>query len=79
MSNEIEYQEGIENLREIASKTKTLIVLADIKQEISRLKDKIDPFLGSDYDYCTANGAKDAFNKTLVIIDLEIKKLKDGI
>jgi hypothetical protein len=41
MNNEIEYQEGIENLREIASKTKTLIVLADIKQEINTLKDKV--------------------------------------
>jgi ABC-type Fe3+-hydroxamate transport system substrate-binding protein len=77
MSNEIEYQEGIENLREIASKTKTLIVLADIKQEINTLKSKINPFVGSDYDYCAANGANDAFSKTLEIIDLEIKKLKE--
>jgi hypothetical protein len=77
MSNEIEYQEGIENLREIASKTKTLIVLADIKQEINTLKNKINPFVGSDYDYCAANGANDAFTKTLEIIDLEIKKLKE--
>jgi hypothetical protein len=79
MNNEIEYQEGIENLREIASKTKTLIVLADIKQEINTLKNKINPFVGSDYDYCAANGANDAFTKTLEIIDLKIKKLKDGI
>jgi hypothetical protein len=77
MNNEIEYQEGIENLREIASKTKTLIVLADIKQEINTLKNKINPFVGSDYDYCAANGANDAFTKTLEIIDLEIKKLKE--
>jgi len=77
MSNEIEYQEGIENLREIASKTKTLIVLVDIKQEINTLKNKINPFVGSDYDYCAANGANDAFTKTLEIIDLEIKKLKE--
>ena len=77
MSNEIEYQEGIENLREIASKTKTLIVLADIKQEINTLKNKINPFIGSDYDYCEANGANDAFSKILEIIDLEIKKLKE--
>jgi hypothetical protein len=77
MNNEIEYQEGIENLREIASKTKTLIVLVDIKQEINTLKNKINPFVGSDYDYCAANGANDAFTKTLEIIDLEIKKLKE--
>ena len=77
MSNEIEYQEGIENLREIASKTKTLIVLADIKQEINTLKDKINPFIGDDYEYCAANSANDAFSKTLEIIDLEIKKLKE--
>jgi hypothetical protein len=77
MNNEIEYQEGIENLREIASKTKTLIVLTDIKQEINTLKNKINPFVGSDYDYCAANGANDAFSKTLEIIDLEIKKLKE--
>lgn len=76
MSNEIEYQEGIENLREIASKTKTLIVLADIKQEINTLKSKINPFVGDDYEYCAANSANDAFTKCLELIDNEIIKLK---
>jgi hypothetical protein len=76
MSNEIEYQEGIENLREIASKTKTLIVLADIKQEISRLKDKIDPFLGDEYEYYSNNSALETFEKTIDIINKEIIKLK---
>ena len=79
MSNEIEYQEGIENLREIASKTKTLIVLVDIKQEINTLKGKIDFLSSSEYAYCESMGANSAFNKTLEIINLEIKKLKDGI
>lgn len=75
---ETTFEQHAEACRELLSKVKTLNVLADIKQEISKLKGKIDFLSSSEYAYCESVGANSAFDKTLEIIDLEIKKLKEN-